>query len=59
MTASSWLGIETEASKGNMAKYPDLNKQYQDIIADLVSEYTRSAIRVSVRVTVRFSILDS
>ena len=27
MTASYWLGVETQASKGNMAKYPKLSQQ--------------------------------
>lgn len=41
MTASSWLGVRTAASGGNMDAYPKLNEQYQNIIADMVSEFTR------------------
>lgn len=44
LTASSWLGVETNSSKENMGKYPNLNKQYQDFIADLVKEYTTYGI---------------
>merc|ERR1719506_1649431 len=44
MTASSWLGVPTEASKANMAKYPNLNTQYQGVISDLVDLYTSYGI---------------
>lgn len=44
MTASSWLGIQTNASKGNMAKYPKLNVQYQNLIADFVTQYSKYGI---------------
>jgi len=44
MTASTWLGIETNASKANMGKYPKLNLQYQDLIADFVKEYSTYGI---------------
>jgi len=44
LTASSWLGIETASSKPNMDKYPNLNKQYQSFISDLVHEYTTYGI---------------
>jgi hypothetical protein len=44
MTASSWLGVETNASKGNMAKYPNLNLQYQGLIGDLVANFTAYGI---------------
>lgn len=44
LTASSWLGAETNASKSNMAKYPDLNIQYQGLIFDLVREYSKYGI---------------
>ena len=44
MTASSWLGVRTVASAVNMDKYPKLNEQYQGLIEDLVTEYTRYGI---------------
>ena len=28
LTASNWLGVETNAAKANMGKYPNLHKQY-------------------------------
>lgn len=40
LTASSWLGVNTSASAGNLAKYPNLGLQYQQFIADLVEIYT-------------------
>merc|ERR1711957_188243 len=40
MTASSWLGVNTSASAQNLAKYPNLNVQYRNFIADLVEIYT-------------------
>lgn len=40
LTASSWLGVNTSASAENMAKYPDLDQQYQQFIADLVEIYS-------------------
>jgi hypothetical protein len=46
MTASSWLGVETQASKANMDKYPKLGDQYQTLIADLVKTYTSEGIVV-------------
>jgi len=46
MTGSSWLGVETEASKANMAKYPKLGDQYQGLIAALVKQYTSEGIVV-------------
>jgi len=44
MTASTWLGVETNASKANMDKYPKFNLQYQDLIADFVSNYSAYGI---------------
>ena len=44
MTASSWLGKPTQASRANAAKYPHLDKQYQGLIAALVSQYTAHGI---------------
>lgn len=44
MAASTWLGVETNASKPNMDKYPNLNLQYQDLIADFVSNYSAYGI---------------
>merc|ERR1719201_1389107 len=46
LTASSWLGVNTSASAENMAKYPDLGKQYQNFIGDLVKEYTERNVVV-------------
>jgi hypothetical protein len=46
MAASTWLGVETNASKANMDKYPSLNLQYQGLIADFVSNYTAYGIVV-------------
>ena len=40
MTASYWLGVETNAAKSNMKKYPDLSKQYQTMIGKIVDEIT-------------------
>jgi hypothetical protein len=44
MAASSWLGVETNASKANMAKYPNLNLQYQGVITSLVDNFTHYGI---------------
>merc|ERR1712137_1197268 len=44
LTASSWLGVNTSASAANMAKYPDLNVQYQNFVGNLVKEYTEREI---------------
>lgn len=44
MTASSWLGKPTQASRANAAKYPHLDKQYQGLITALVSQYTAHGI---------------
>eukprot|EP00035_Acanthoeca_spectabilis_P000188 m.71573 g.71573 ORF g.71573 m.71573 type:complete len:505 (-) comp10073_c0_seq1:5049-6563(-) len=44
MTASYWLGVETQASKANMDKYPKLSSQYQAFIAKLVQMYTDAGI---------------
>jgi hypothetical protein len=44
MTASTWLGVETKASKANMDKYPKFNLQYQDLFADFVSNYSAYGI---------------
>jgi hypothetical protein len=46
MTASTWLGVETNNSKVNMDKYPQLNLQYQNLIADFVGNYTAYGIVV-------------
>merc|ERR1712048_1423009 len=46
LTASSWLGVNTSASAGNMAKYPDLGKQYRNFIGNLVKEYTERNVVV-------------
>jgi hypothetical protein len=40
MTASNWLGVETNASKANMDKYPNLSDQYQTMIKNIVEEMT-------------------
>lgn len=40
LTASAWLGVQTNSSAENMAKYPNLNLQYQNFISDLVDIYT-------------------
>ena len=40
MTASYWLGVETNAAKANMDKYPNLSKQYQTMIGKIVEEVT-------------------
>ena len=40
MTASNWLGVETNAAKDNMAKYPNLSEQYQTMISKIVDEFT-------------------
>lgn len=44
LTASSWLGTNTTASAGNMAKYPDLGGQYRRFISALVQRYTSAGI---------------
>lgn len=44
MTASSWLGVNTSASAENMARYPNLDQQYQKYIKDLVDVYTTYGI---------------
>jgi hypothetical protein len=44
MAASAWLGVETNSSKENMGKYPKLNLQYQDLIAQMVSNYSKYGI---------------
>merc|ERR1712066_273645 len=44
LTASSWLGVETNASKANMEKYPNLNVQYQDLISDMVDIFSKYGI---------------
>ena len=44
MTASSWLGKPTQASRANAAKYPHLDQQYQTLISNLVGEYTSHGI---------------
>jgi len=41
LTASSWLGVNTTASAANLAKYPDLNVQYQKLIADMVELFSK------------------
>jgi hypothetical protein len=40
MTASYWLGIETNASKANFEKYPNLGGQYQTMISNMVDAFT-------------------
>jgi hypothetical protein len=42
LTASSWLGVVTKASKANFDKYPHLDVQYQDFISALVDRYTQA-----------------
>jgi hypothetical protein len=44
MTASSWLGKPTQSSRGNAAKYPHLDKQYQGLIQALVEQYSSHGI---------------
>ena len=36
MTASYWLGVETNAAKQNMSMFPKLNEQYQKMIGKIV-----------------------
>ena len=43
LTASSWLGVRTEASVGNFQKYPNL-RQYQNFVSDLAERYTSNGI---------------
>ena len=40
LTASNWLGVETNAAKANMAKFPDLSGQYRTMISKMVDEFT-------------------
>jgi hypothetical protein len=40
LCASSWLGITTESSAANMAKYPGLGGQYQALITQMVDTFT-------------------
>ena len=40
MTASYWLGVETKAAKANMDKYPNLGRQYEIMISNMVKEFT-------------------
>lgn len=44
LTASSWLGVQTAASKANMQKWPDLGQQYRTLITNLVNNYTAAGI---------------
>jgi hypothetical protein len=44
LTASSYMGTKTNASAGNMARFPDLAGQYRSLIRDLVLEYTAHGI---------------
>eukprot|EP00756_Hemistasia_phaeocysticola_P029364 Hpha_TRINITY_DN16229_c2_g11::TRINITY_DN16229_c2_g11_i1::g.14515::m.14515/K01179/E3.2.1.4; endoglucanase len=44
LCASSWLGVNTTAASGNMAKYPDLGGQYRTLVGNLVSNYTSAGI---------------
>jgi hypothetical protein len=44
LTASSWLGVNTSASAGNLAKYPELNVQYQNLIGEMVDYYSSYGI---------------
>lgn len=44
LTASTWLGVETKASKANLQKYPKFNLQYQDLISSFVSNYSTYGI---------------
>merc|ERR1719453_1076660 len=44
LTASSWLGVNTSASAENLAKYPELNVQYKNLIADMVDLYSSYGI---------------
>merc|ERR1719453_2038235 len=44
LTASSWLGVNTSASAGNLAKYPELNVQYQNLIGEMVDLYSSYGI---------------
>ena len=46
LTASSWLGIPTNASAANAAKYPNLAAQYRRFIVGLVGLFTRYNIVV-------------
>lgn len=46
MTASSWNGVNTSASAENIAKYPNLDVQYQNFISDLVDVYSSRDIVV-------------
>ena len=44
MTASSWLGVVTNSSRENFGRYPNLEKQYQSFITELVNYYTKYGI---------------
>jgi len=44
LTASSWLGVNTTASAGNLAKYPELGTQYQNLIKEMVDLYSSYGI---------------
>ena len=46
LCASSWLGVETDAAKSAMSKYPDLGGQYQTLISSLVTRFTEAGIVV-------------
>lgn len=46
MTASYWLGVETNAAKANMDKYPSLGDQYQTMISKMVDAFTSQGVVV-------------
>jgi hypothetical protein len=46
LTASSWLGVVTNASKPNMDKWPKLDEQYRTLISNLVQNFTSSGVVV-------------
>ena len=46
LTATAWLGIETDASADAVAKYPNLGQQYRTLIQKLVTRFTQEEIVV-------------
>ena len=41
LTASAWLGIETDCTADAWAKYPNLGQQYRTLIQNLVTRFTQ------------------
>lgn len=42
LTASSWLGVKTNASSGNFDRFPNLGDQYQIMITKMVEQITEA-----------------